>query len=140
MYIYIFSVGYDVDPMLVTSIVSVESSFNANATGGMGEIGLMQIRSEYLTNPKDYYNPVLNLKEGIKRLSKLQRLEPKLGRYWYCAWNLGAVGAIRYHKRKGLHRFSYCKKVEKRKAELKEEFARLSKNNLKDASYVTIRE
>jgi hypothetical protein len=88
--------------------------YNPKATGPLNEVGLMQMRHEYLDNPNKYYDARLNLKEGIKRLAKLKRLEPKLGSNWFCAWNLGAVGAIRMAKKKRLRKFHYCKSVKRR--------------------------
>lgn len=109
--IKIFSIQYNIDPFLVEAIVQQESMYNPNSTGGLNEVGLMQMRPEYLDNPQSYYDPRKNLREGIKRLSKLKRLEPKLGKNWFCAWNLGANGALRLHQKNKLNNFKYCKEV-----------------------------
>lgn len=110
-WILFLSNNHKVDPYLVTAIVEVESSFNANTTGSIGEIGLMQIRKEYLSKKINYYDPINNLKAGVPMLASLKRLKKKLGKYWFCSWNLGPTGAIRYNRRKGLKNFKYCKKV-----------------------------
>ncbi len=115
IWISVFSGTYNVDPDLVAAMVETESQFNPNTTGAIGEIGLLQMRKEYLDRPQHYYHPVLNLSEGIERLSKLKRLESRLGKYWFCAWNLGPTGALKIDKKIGIENFSYCKKVINRK-------------------------
>lgn len=121
VWIQFFSNQYGVDPVLVESIVAQESNYNPKATGGLGEIGLMQIRKEYLTNPKAYYDPYLNLKEGVKRLAELKRLEKQLGPYWFAAWNLGPTGALEFNKRKHIKHFPYAKEVYVRYAKILKE-------------------
>jgi soluble lytic murein transglycosylase-like protein len=65
---------------LARAVVFVESSFRANATGGVGEIGLMQIRLAtargmgYKGSAKQLYNPATNLFWGMKYLGKAHRL------------------------------------------------------------------
>lgn len=110
-WILFLSNTHNVDPYLVTAIIETESSFNADATGLIGEIGLMQIRKEYLKKEINYYDPINNLKAGIPKLASYKRLQNKLGDYWFCSWNLGPTGALRYNKAKGLKNFRYCKKV-----------------------------
>lgn len=111
VWISFFSNEYKMDPVLVEAIVRTESSYNSQAIGPIGEIGLMQMRHEYLDNPKKYLDPYENLKEGVKRLAELKRLENELGPFWYTAWNLGPTGAKRYNNKKGLYKHPYSKKV-----------------------------
>lgn len=110
-WIQFFSAEYNLDPVLVEAIVKTESEYNYMATGGIGEVGLLQMRHEYLDRPTKYYNPHQNLKEGIKRLAELKKLENQLGQYWFVAWNMGATGALKYHKKHGIKNFIYGKKV-----------------------------
>lgn len=110
-WIQLFSAEYRLDPVLVEAIVKTESQYNYMATGGIGEVGLLQMRHEYLDKPRKYYNPYLNLKEGIARLAQLKKLERELGPYWFVAWNLGETGARAYHKKHGIKNFPYGKKV-----------------------------
>lgn len=121
VWIQFFSNQYGVDPILVESIVAQESNYNPKATGSIGEIGLMQIRKEYLTNPQTYYDPYLNLKEGVKRLAELKRLEKHLGPYWFTAWNLGPTGALELNKNGNIKNFPYAKKVYARYAKILKE-------------------
>ena len=120
-WIQIFSAEYKLDPVLVEAIVRTESQYDYTATGGIGEIGLMQMRHEYLKNPKKYYNPYQNLKEGIARLAELKRLQKQLGPYWFVAWNMGVTGALKYHKKHGIKNFPYGKKVFKNYYVIKKE-------------------
>ncbi len=65
---------------LARAVVQVESSFRPNVTGGVGEIGLMQIRLStargmgYKGTAKQLYNPATNLYWGMKYLGKAHRL------------------------------------------------------------------
>ena len=65
---------------LAHAVVKVESSYRPNATGKVGEIGLMQIRLAtarlmgYKGSAKALYNPETNLKWGMKYLGKARRL------------------------------------------------------------------
>lgn len=110
-WIQLFSAQYNLDPILVEAIVKTESEYNYLATGGIGEVGLMQMRHEYLDKPKKYYNPYQNLKEGIQRLAELKKLDKEFGPYWFVAWNLGVTGARKYHKKYHIRNFPYGKKV-----------------------------
>ncbi len=117
-WIQIYSSFFGVDPYFVEAIVQQESMYNANATGAASEVGLMQIKREYLDFPDEYYNPRLNLFVGVKRLSELKRLRSKLGQNWFCAWNLGPTGALRLHREGTLSKFKYCRQVRLRKEKL----------------------
>lgn len=121
VWIQFFASQHGVDPMLVEAIVRQESSYNPQATGSIGEIGLMQMRKEYLTKPNDYYQPYLNLKEGIKRLAELKRHENVLGPYWFVAWNAGSQGALVFHKTNGIENHKYSRMVMMRYAEIMQE-------------------
>jgi len=110
-WIQFFSAQYNLDPVLVEAIVKTESNYDYLATGSIGEIGLMQMRHEYLDRPAKYYNPYQNLRVGIQRLAELKKLESEFGPYWFVAWNLGVTGARKYHEKKGIRNFPYGKKV-----------------------------
>lgn len=121
-WIHIYSALFQVDPYLAEAIVQQESTYNPKATGLIKEVGLMQIRRKYLDNPDIYYNPRLNLFIGIKRLAELQRLKPRLGENWFCAWNLGPTGALALHKEKKLNNFKYCREVKSKRLKLVKEY------------------
>lgn len=75
-----YAAQHGVPYRLARAVVQVESSFRANATGAVGEIGLMQIRLAtargmgYKGSAKALYNPATNLYWGMKYLGKAHRL------------------------------------------------------------------
>jgi soluble lytic murein transglycosylase-like protein len=65
-----------VDYRLVLAVIKQESAFNPNATSGVGARGLMQImpatgRGLGVRNANDLYNPLVNIRAGIKYLREL---------------------------------------------------------------------
>ncbi len=72
-----YSTEFNVDPLLVTSIMKVESDFNPNAKSKKGAIGLMQLMPQTAKevaikhlnlenyNEKELYNPDLNIALGV---------------------------------------------------------------------------
>ena len=109
--IWWYSMAHNVDHRLIESIVETESSYRPHITGKVGEIGLMQLKPYYLPGPLSLYHPETNIAIGVRELVKLKRLQPKLGRYWYVAWNMGATGSLNYAKTKDISKFSYAIKV-----------------------------
>lgn len=65
---------------LAMAVVEVESSYRRSATGGAGEIGLMQLLPRtaryigYKGSMKALYNPDTNIRWGMKYLGKARRL------------------------------------------------------------------
>lgn len=112
--ILFYSLLNDVDPKLTQSIMFTESSYNEKATGPYGEVGLMQIRPDYIPYP--YRARISNTEENIAlatyKLGRLKRrLQPRLGNAWFTAYNMGATGAIRASKKKDPTDFKYYKHV-----------------------------
>lgn len=72
--------AYGVPVSLAHAIVRVESGYRANARGGAGEVGLMQIKPStarmmgYRGSARGLYNPETNLKYGMKYLAQAHRL------------------------------------------------------------------
>ncbi|MBX2989058.1 MAG: lytic transglycosylase domain-containing protein [Bdellovibrionaceae bacterium] len=91
---------HNFDPVFVLAVIETESQFNPYAIGGVGEIGLMQIRpetgewiSEKLNMPwigsESLKNPVVNVKIGIAYMAWLrQQMGPNSVRY-VAAYNMG---------------------------------------------------
>lgn len=64
-----------IDPLLVKSVIKVESDFNPDAVSPAGAMGLMQIMEmiAHSYNVKNPFNPEENLQAGIKHLAWLLR-------------------------------------------------------------------
>jgi soluble lytic murein transglycosylase-like protein len=74
---------HKIDPWMITAVISGESSFNPNAIGPIGEIGLMQLRprsAEWVAHKmnikwkgkKALRNPVYNIQIGVAYLGHLK--------------------------------------------------------------------
>ena len=91
---------YNFDPIFVAAIIKTESSYNPHAVGGVGEIGLMQIRPETakwmakkmkvsFQGSSDLRNPVKNIEIGVAYMDYLRaKFESKSYRY-IAAYNMG---------------------------------------------------
>lgn len=103
------SLQYNLDPNLVASIVEVESGFNPNAVGSVGELGLFQLRPEYFG--ADVADPIKNIRVGIKHLNVISKSCPHVKEFtWVICHNLGKKGAGRIKDPKSQ---TYYKKVMK---------------------------
>jgi soluble lytic murein transglycosylase len=72
-----YSMQYNVDPLLITSIIKAESNFKSNAKSKKGAIGLMQIMpptakeisekyfNSFNFNEEQLYEPEFNIKTGV---------------------------------------------------------------------------
>lgn len=117
--ILIQSSAQKVDPYLVAAVVQVESQFNPQTVGSIGEIGLMQLRPEYFANgrPKDLFNPEMNIRLGIGYLAKIKnRCRHKVGNTFLVCYNAGVTGGSRI---KNPSQFPYVVRVSKAYNELK---------------------
>lgn len=99
---------------LAMAVVQVESSFRADARGGAGEVGLMQLMPAtargigYKGPMKALYNPDTNIRYGMKYLGKAYRLSGKS--------TCGAI--LKYNAGHGAKRMNpisakYCRRVRK---------------------------
>lgn len=92
--ILIYSQQYKIDPLIVASLIDVESSWNENAVGKHGERGLLQLRPKYF--PYVEGNEEANLKTAISHLAEIrERCPHKLDNTWVLCHNLGVIGASR---------------------------------------------
>lgn len=67
-----YSQQYGVNPLLVSSVIHVESKWNENAKSDAGAYGLMQLMPKTAKGlDVDLYNPVENIKGGIKYLAQM---------------------------------------------------------------------
>ena len=92
---------YELDPVFLMAIIQYESSFNPTRMGGMGEIGLMQIKPATAEWISDLYNldykdsktllePVNNIKIGAALVDKLRHQFESESRLYLSAYNVGA--------------------------------------------------
>jgi soluble lytic murein transglycosylase-like protein len=89
---------YDVDPLLVHSVIQVESGYNPNAVSHKGAQGLMQLmpataRRFGVTNS---FDAVQNLEGGVRYLKYLDSLFPSDLRLTLAAYNAGEAAVWKY--------------------------------------------
>jgi len=83
-YVEKYADQYNVDPLLVYSIIKAESNFNPDVNSNSGAIGLMQIMQNTaaeiakdanikFNNKDDLYNPEINIEIGIAYFSSLKQ-------------------------------------------------------------------
>ena len=63
-----WSTYYNVDPLLVSVTITLESSWDPNAQGDIGEIGLMQLHSPEAKRGFDLTDPNQQIEAGVKWL------------------------------------------------------------------------
>ena len=75
-----YAESYGVPVPLAHAVIFVESNYRPDARGRAGEVGLMQIKPAtarmmgYSGSTKGLYNPVVNIKYGMKYLAKAHEL------------------------------------------------------------------
>lgn len=113
-----YSAAYGMDPMVMRSVAIQESNLNSNAVGALGEIGVYQLRPEFVkeVSRKQLFTPATNIRIAIKRLHDLKK---KYGSARYLvAWNGGDVLAKRV---KHPLLFKYVQEVNQRVALMEKE-------------------
>jgi soluble lytic murein transglycosylase-like protein len=96
-----------VDHDLLRAIATVESNRNAKAIGGLGEVGLFQLRPEFFGGAAST-DPIVNATTAAKYLAKLKRQCASYGKAFFVCHN---TGAFRKQKLKRPTEFVYYKKV-----------------------------
>lgn len=91
---------YDLDPLLVHSIIEVESNYNPFAVSDKGALGLMQLipstaRRFGVRNPLD---PEENISGGVRYLKYLSQVFPSDLRLVLAAYNAGEAAVIRHNE------------------------------------------
>jgi soluble lytic murein transglycosylase-like protein len=91
------SKAHNVDPLLVDSVIRVESDYNPNAVSPKGAQGLMQLMppTAQMLGVNDSFNPAENIEAGVKYLKYLQDLY-KDDRLALAAYNAGPAAVDRY--------------------------------------------
>lgn len=76
-YVEKYSKEYDIDPLLIYSVIKAESNFESTVKSNSGAIGLMQLMEttakevDKSVNVYDLYNSETNIRLGIEYFSKL---------------------------------------------------------------------
>jgi soluble lytic murein transglycosylase-like protein len=89
--------AHDVDPLLVDSVIRVESGYDPNAVSPKGAEGLMQLMpsTAQMLGVQDSFDPAQNIEAGVKYLKYLQNLY-KDDRLALAAYNAGPAAVDRY--------------------------------------------
>lgn len=91
---------YQFDPIFVAAVIKTESSYNHLALGGVGEIGLMQVRPNTASwiaakykiaykGKSDLKDPVKNIEIGVAYLDYLRAKFPSKAYRYIAAYNMG---------------------------------------------------
>lgn len=106
-----------VPPQTALAIAKIESSYNVNAVGAAGELGLYQIMPQYSKyNKKDLKKPHINIAEGMRMLKEAKKnCVHQEDNMWVLCYNLGVAGA---KKIKHPKKFIYYKKYIAAKSKL----------------------
>ncbi len=111
-YVYKYSEQYQVDPLLMFSLIKAESNFNKNGVSSSNAIGLMQLmdstaqevakntKIEYNSN-ETLYNPEENIILGIKYFSELMKYYDQNYILALAAYNAG-IGNVANWIEKGI--------------------------------------
>ena len=91
------SKAHNVDPLLVDSLIQVESGYNPNAVSPKGAQGLMQLMppTARMLGVNDSFDPAENIEAGVKYLKYLQELY-KDDRLALAAYNAGPGAVDRF--------------------------------------------
>ena len=92
---------YGFDPIFLMAVIQNESSFNPKLKGGVGEIGLMQIKpdtAEWIakrykikySGAESLYDPEINVRIGAAFIYKLRNQFESKSRLYLSAYNIGA--------------------------------------------------
>ena len=113
-----YSALYGVDGNTALAVAQVESNLNPAMIGEVGEIGLYQIRSEYISDytREQLFIPEINIKVGMRILADAQKncIHKKQNQFVIC-FNMGKTAA---KKVKHPELYPYYIKVERKMANL----------------------
>lgn len=115
------SKAHGIDPIFIASIIQTESTFNPEAIGLAGEVGLMQLMpstakevAERLKikwrGPKTLLDPVNNIRIGTAYISKLRGFFGNKASRYISAYNVGPGKILRIENTKDVPKF-YSTKV-----------------------------
>lgn len=118
------SQDHSYDPIFILAVIQTESSFNFNAIGGVGEIGLMQIRpntAEWISKKKNLpwkgaqalKDPEYNILLGTHYFQYLKSTLDSESLKYVNAYNMGPTSAKRMAQSNRLQNHPYFGKVVK---------------------------
>lgn len=110
--ITMYSLQYGIDPNIAVAVVATESSFDYNAIGITGDVGLFQLRPSSFPQYTTYQllNPRLNIRLGVWYLSYVRKhCTHKEGVTWLICYNYGFKNA---HRVKHPKLFPYIKRID----------------------------
>lgn len=96
-FIQFYATQFNIDPKVAIAVAEVESAFKIDAIGGVGEVGLFQIRPEFsVVDEKELLNPIVNIIIGIRKLRKAKNeCVHQVNLTWLICYNVGITGAKR---------------------------------------------
>lgn len=100
-----------INPAVTSAVISVESNGRVMAVGSShGEIGLMQIRPQFVPETKlQLFNPCTNIMRGTALLrTARKKCKHTIDKTWINCYNLGITGGSRLRHPK---KWNYYKKV-----------------------------
>ena len=106
-----YSAIYGFDGNTALAVAKTESGLNPNAIGLANEVGIFQLKPQYVTEytRAELFDPVNNIKAGIKRLKETKRqCVHKQGNSYLVCYNMGTSAAKRIRHP---NLFPYVKKV-----------------------------
>lgn len=83
-----------IDPNLALAIAEVESQFRVDAIGGLGEIGVFQMRPEF--HPVVKGRPMQNIDVAIEYLAHLQAKCAGYGEAFFVCYNYGTARRLKH--------------------------------------------
>lgn len=90
-YIDKYAAKYNLDPNLVASVISIESTWNPNAKSTANCKGLMQVNATFVKG--NLYDPEYNIEQGCKILRESMNAYPESLEHALTAYNYGVDGA-----------------------------------------------
>jgi soluble lytic murein transglycosylase-like protein len=90
----LYSSKYNIDKNLVNAVISVESRFNSQTIGSVGEVGLMQIRPVFVIETHEQLlDPCTNVHRGIQLLNSFRNTcKHKTNNTFIICYNRGNKG------------------------------------------------
>jgi hypothetical protein len=90
--IKLYAAAAGLDPNMALAVAKVESNFNHNAIGPVGEVGVMQLNPRYFDKRK-VKDLKENIKQGIKHILQVkQECKHKINMAWGVCYNRGVLG------------------------------------------------